>query len=318
MSHEVESMAYYGEVPWHRLGTKVEGLMTVEEAVKAGGLDWNVELVPIYTDEHNIKLIEGYHAIRRTTDKRVYGVVGKNYVPVQNKDAFKVFDSVVNTGEAYYETVGSLKSGARIWLLANLKDSISIRGDEIKRYLCLTNSHDGTSALQIYWTPVRVVCMNTLMMSLSQAQGRFYARHTANVGIKVEAAKEILGLTNRFYGTFAEVADRMAVKLLPAPKVPLLLYAAFSQPGSIKMQDIPIQTRRSMDRVQELIEVGRGMSTEAAKGTVWGGYNAVAEYVDYYRSYKTKTADSRLNGIWFGSGAAIKQKAWTFCMDEVK
>ena len=315
MAHEVETMAYAGATPWHGLGTKVEGLMTAEEAIRAAGLDWGVSLHQVYfSNKSRWTEVPKYSAIVRDTDQAVYGIAGSHYVPIQNKDAFGFFDAVVGGGEAYYETAGSLKGGARVWILANLKGSLSVKGEEIKRYLTLTNSHDGNLACQMFWTPVRVVCMNTLSMALSRAAERFYARHTSGATGKIEEAKKILGFAKQFYQEWGEIANAMALKQLPPAKMPLLLAAAFGTSGALDPQKIYAPTAIQMDKVRELVEVGRGMDNKAIKGTVWQAYNAVAEYADYYRPYRQESPDAKLYGAWFGGGAEMKARAWQYCV----
>lgn len=240
MSHEVESMAYFGDLPWHGLGTKLENIATSEEAVKAAGLDWEVDLRPVYLLEGDTAFeIENHKAVTRKTDSRVYGVVSNRYSPVQNTQAFGFFDSVVGEKAAIYHTAGSLRQGSKIWILAQLKDSMSIHGDRVDKYVCLTNSHDGTLALQMFWTPIRVVCMNTLMMAQSQAIGeRFYAKHTGNINDKLSIAREILGMSNEFFKNFKETASRLAVIQLPPAQMPLLLEAAFGVEKSVPADQV--------------------------------------------------------------------------------
>lgn len=320
MSHEVESMAYSeeGGVPWHKLGVKVKGLMTAKEAIEKAGLDWLVETVPIFTRERSFEEVENWRAIRRVKDKKVYGVATAKYEPIQNEEAFQFFDEVVGSGQAVYETAGALQEGRRIWILANLKGNFGIKGDEIKKYVTLTNSHDGTLALQMFWTPIRVVCMNTLRMALAGAQNSFYARHTLNAKDKISAAREILGLANKFYDDWKEQARRLAVLALPAPKMPLLLKASFGLDPQIKAEDIYAPTKREMEKVEVLIHSGKGQDNPRIQGTAWQAYNGVAEYADYQRPYRSERPDARLNGAWFGSGADMKKRAWNFLTTELK
>lgn len=324
MSHEVESMAYAGAAPWHKLGTKVDHLMTSEEAIKAAGLDWTVSMQPVYVQKisnglpDGVTLADDWKAVQRDTDSKVFAVVGAGYVPVQNTEAFHFFDEVVSQKQAYYETAGSLRGGSRVWMLANLPDSISVKGEEIRKYLTLVNSHDGTLALQMFWTPVRVVCMNTLTMALSSATNSFYARHTTYIHSRVYKAQEILGLANKFYDDWILKAQAMALKQLPAPKMPLLLAESFS--GLVNAETIfpstPIM-QKNFQRVEELVYAGRGQSNPAIQGTVWQAYNAVTEFVDYEKEYKDKADSTRLYNSWFGTGADIKKRAWNWCMKEI-
>jgi len=307
-------MAYAGEVPWHGLGTKVKGLMTVHEALAAAGLDWEVELANIFIETKGVGvgLVEQWKAVRRLTDRKVFGIVGAKYEPIQNKDAFKFFDEVVGSGQAIYETAGALQEGRRIWILANMKGSIGIRGDEVKKYITLTNSHDGTLALQMFWTPIRVVCMNTLRMALSGARESFYCRHTLNAPERIAAAREILGLANKFYEEWKAQARHLAVLALPAPKIPLLLKAAFDYPEDKPMGEIYDPMRVQMDKAKELIYTGRGQDNPKIQGTAWQAYNGIVEYADYYRPYRSEAPDARLRGAWFGTGMDIKKRAWEY------
>jgi len=314
MPAEVESMMYAGATPWHRLGTQVAGLATAEEAIAAAGLDWDVELLPVHIRENGgYVVVEGQQAIARKTDRKVYGIVGPRYTPIQNRDSFKFFDSVVGDGGAIYETAGSLLEGRRTWILANLKDSLGVAGEEIKKYLLLMNSHDGSMALQMFWTPIRVVCWNTLSAALSRADGtRFYSRHTAGAADRIESAKELLGLAQKYYSEFEQKANLLVQKQLPPAELPKLLVAAFGTAGAKKPEDIASITVNQMERAKEAIFTGPGADNTKIAGTAWQAFNGIAYYADYLRNYRGGTDDARLGGLLFGTGMAMKQRAWKF------
>lgn len=320
MSHEVETMFYYGAAPWHGLGTRVDSLLTAEEAIAAAKLDWEVFVEPSYVirDGEPVK-VEGRNYITRASDLKILGKCGKIYTPIQNHEAFQFFDAVVGSDKAHYETAGSLRGGERIWLLANLEGNIGVKGEEIRQYLTLTNSHDGYYACQMFFTPVRVVCMNTLNMAMSGAANSFYARHTTNVKDKLGEAQQILGLADRFYDKWQDKADSLASRLVVPGTIPLLVTAAFQTQGATDPDKLYAPTREKMKRIEELFETGRGMDNPAIKGTYWAAYNAVAEWVDYeYQFRKDDSGENRLNNSWFGTGAQVKKRAWDFCLKAVK
>lgn len=325
MSHEVETMMYAGETPWHGLGKKVDQAVTAEEAIREAGLDWEVKLVPVYTSQPGKKIpnvkVSGKYAVQRQTDGSVYAVVGNYYQPIQNREAFKFFDGVVDSGEVKYETAGSLRGGARIWILSRMGDSIGVKGDEVEKYLILSNSHDATLALQMFFSPIRVVCNNTLQMALGDKIGQsFYARHTTNIAQKVEVAQEILGFANKYFSDWKEEAERLATQALPAGDVPKLLVAAFQTSGALKVEDYlnqkiytPLQTE--MEKVPVILEQDREEFPVELRGTKWEAFNAVAKYTDYYREYRgADQVDARLNGVWYGGGEIIKKKAWNYLL----
>jgi phage/plasmid-like protein (TIGR03299 family) len=328
MSAELESMFYYGETPWHNQGTKVDHVLTAQEAIKEAKLDWDVETVPVFTSVNNIfEAIKDKSAIRRKTDNSILGIMSDNFTPIQNQEAFNFFDSVVASNDAHYHTAGSLQGGKKIWMLAKLNGgngTISINGDAVDKYLLLMNGHDGSLALRMFFTPVRVVCMNTLMASLSKVSSDklFYSRHTVNLANRVEQAREIVGISLKFYDKFIEQATSLALKQLPAPQLPKLLAAAFCTSGALKIEDVvqfdQFSTRREhqFEKVQALFEgQGKGLDTPAIKGTKWAAYNAIVEYVDYGKEYHGEKADDRrLYNTWFGSGAQVKAKAWNYLL----
>ena len=324
MSAEVESMFYYGDTPWHSLGKPVEHALTAKEAIVEAGLDWEVEMVPLYHRWQGQRLkIEHKLATRRTTDGTILGIVTPKYSPVQNKEAFGFFDSVVGTGEAKYHTAGSLRQGQYIWMLAKLNDVMNINGDEVDKYMLLMNGHNGWLALKMFFTPIRVVCMNTLMAAAAGAQRieTFHAKHLGNISGKMEQAREILGMTMKFYSDFQEQANILARNQLPAPAFPKLLAASFGTTGSIRMEDIVTlndfgSTKKinQMEMVQALYEGdGKGLDNPTIKGTKWAAYNAIVEYVDYGRKFRgASPEDNRLENAWISDGMRIKNKAWKY------
>ena len=195
------SMMYVGDAPWHKLGVKLPKLATSAEAIEAAGLDYEVHKKQLFCKPNGRHLVEvprSFCTVRRDTEA-VLGIVGDRYTVLQNEDAFTFFDSLVGTGEAIFETAGALGQGESIWLLAKLPGYIRVgRNDEVKKYLLLTNSHDGKSMVRAKLTPVRVVCNNTLSAALEGAEQEVRIRHTPSAVDRLEEAHKILGLTNAF------------------------------------------------------------------------------------------------------------------------
>lgn len=192
----VESMFYAGrEVPWHGLGKQVEHAPSSSEAIIYAGLDWDVIQEPVFL--LGGKKIEGAYANLRSTDRQVLGVVGNKYKIVQNREAFSFTDALLGEG-VKYETAGSLRDGKTVWLLAKLPDTYEILGDKVDPYVCFTNTHDGTGSVKVVCTNVRVVCNNTLSLALRTAQRSWSTRHTGNVNMKLEEARETLDLADKY------------------------------------------------------------------------------------------------------------------------
>lgn len=189
MAAEVETMFYTREKPWHGLGVQVHDAPTSENALWLAGLDWKVVQKDIYT-EGRVQ-IPGYKANVRNTDGRVLGVVTDRYKVVQNEEAFSFTDELLGKG-VRYETAGSLQGGRKVWLLARLPKEYIITGERISPYLVFSNTHDGSGAVRVAVTPVRVVCNNTLNLALSSAKRSWSMIHTGDIKGKIQEAADTL------------------------------------------------------------------------------------------------------------------------------
>jgi len=308
MSHQINTMMYVRDVPWHGLGKRLEKQATSEEAIVAAGLNFAVEKYPmravINAKTNEVVPVPGKFATVRTDSNDVLGVVGSRYHVIQNKDAFRFFDALVGEGEAMYETAGALGLGERIWILAKLPGFIKVHGNDIvDKYLLLSNSHDGSSIVRAKLTPIRVVCNNTLSMALRGAEQEVHVRHTASAEDRMEAAHKVLGLSNALYSDLQEIFQKMA--LVKVTDKQLLEYVKTLIPDNDKA-DNHTRTNNIRAKVLELAEVGVGASM--SRGTVWGAYNAVTEFTDHV--YNTTSVDKKLTSIWFGAGAKMKVEAF--------
>ena len=195
MAANVESMFYTRQKPWHGLGTQVEEAPSSIDALRLAGLDWQVIQEPIYTDAGDI--IPGYKANIRDRDRSVLGVVTERYKIIQNQEAFAFTDALLGDG-VRYETAGSLQEGKRVWLLARLPREYIISGERISPYLVFSNTHDGSGAVKVALTPIRVVCNNTLNLALHTANRSWSMIHTGNIKDKIQEAKDTLFMAEAY------------------------------------------------------------------------------------------------------------------------
>ena len=195
MAANVETMFSVREKPWHGLGTIVKEAPTSADAIRLAGLDWSVVQEPIYTNFNRV--VEGYRANVRSSDRKVLGVVSDRYKVVQNVDAFSFTDELLGKG-VRYETAGSLQEGKKVWLLARLPREYIIAGERISPYLVFSNTHDGSGSVRVAITPVRVVCNNTLNLALGTAKRSFSMIHTGNIQDKIQEAKDTLFMAEEY------------------------------------------------------------------------------------------------------------------------
>ena len=211
MSLLAETMFDSRKTLWDDLGQKVTGAVSSKQALELSGLDWRVEQREIYTSD-GIKIPKAYANIR-TSDYKPLGVVGERYQVVQNTDAFEFTDALLGEG-VKYETAGSLKEGKIIWLLAKLPNQYKILGENIDPFVLFCNHHDGTGAIKVVMTPVRVYCLNTLNLSLRTAKRTWSGRHTTNITSKLDEARETLALANSYMDALNnQFEDLYSIKL---------------------------------------------------------------------------------------------------------
>ena len=243
MAANVETMFSTREKPWHGLGTIVAEAPASKEALELAGLDWKVIQKKIYTEDR--QQIIGYRANVRDTDNMLLGVVSDRYRVVQNEDAFAFTDALLGEG-VRYETAGSLQSGRRVWMLAKLPNEYIILGEQISPYLVFCNSHDGSGAIKVAMTPVRVVCSNTLNLALDTAKRCWTAKHTTNIADKLEEAKETLFFAESYMSRLGQEMEALRKEQLSDQKA--IEYMNILLP--IK-EDMSLQQKKNIRNLQE-------------------------------------------------------------------
>ena len=211
MSANVESMFYVRKAPWHGLGIRVIEAPDSERALIAAGLNWAVVQEPIYTQEE--ELINGYKANVRDSDRSVLGVVTDRYKIVQNREAFAFTDELLGEG-VRYETAGSLQGGRKVWLLAHMPHEYIISGEHISPYLLFSNTHDGSGAIKVALTPIRVVCQNTRNLALNTAKRSWSMNHTGNIEGKMKEAKDTLFMAEKYMDELGKEFENLRMQIV--------------------------------------------------------------------------------------------------------
>ena len=308
MAHEIESMSYTNEVPWHGLGTYVQDAPNVEEILRLAKLDWEVRKLSIFannTREGTELSIPDNFALMRMSDMKFLSIVGPRYRPVQNTKAFQFFKEFVEKGDATMETAGSLAGGKRVWGLANLKDSFTLAGgDKVNGYLLVMSPHEQGKSLLIKFTTVRVVCQNTLALALSVNGNKYTMRHTEDFGTyEMRKAKEVLGIAREQMHEFKERAQTLK-KLTVRPEDVRAIFASLFQPQTPEsdlVKSFKEVANPKLLRVMDIYQKAPG----ADPGTGWGVFNAVTYFTDHVAG---KTSDARLLNAWVGKNADLKEK----------
>ncbi len=329
MAHNIETMAWTGDKPWHGLGIEVAPDLTPLEMQKAAQLDWTVSKRPGYTttdpDWHeNVGVMptDGHYFITRDSDNRVISHCGEDYIPIPNEDIFKFFKKFTEAGHMTMDAAGSLRDGAEVWGLAKIAADFKLAGgDEVKGYLLINQPHIAGKAMTIKFTPIRVVCNNTLTMALADGGAAFRMPHIKQFDTSVQsAAEEALGLSERRVKEFQEQAEFLASKQFKTES--LMNYIAELYQPSILVEkakaandDFIIQEHfnKTSELVLSSVELSPGATMKSAKGTWWGALNG-ATYIEDHQRRSTAVGNS-LHSAWFGAAANRKAKALTKALE---
>jgi|TARA_Y100000310_G_scaffold341707_1_gene441735 phage/plasmid-like protein (TIGR03299 family) len=316
---ETDGMMYVGEAPWHRLGVELDNPATAQEAIIAANMDWEVAKEPVYVYENGTYVeIPSKKAIVRQDTRRIFNVLSDSYTPLQNADAFGFMDEIVGTQEGKYETCGTLDNGRLFWLLIKLpKDDLSpVPDDKVDSYILLASSHDGTMAVKVFPTPIRVVCGNTLAMAFSRMQNGFYARHTATIQSKVSEARRVLNLTDYFYDNTRRAIDQLVHKRMTEGEMVDIfkqVYDIVDKVDSDKKLDQ--RKQNALDETVSLLYHPTNMHG-GIQGTAYQAFNALTYYQDHMRTFRGQDKQDqewldskRLESSWMGGGKRIRDKA---------
>jgi phage/plasmid-like protein (TIGR03299 family) len=311
MAHMVETMAYAGETPWHGLGVAVSNDLTPQQMMQKAGLDWTVEKHDSFAfiQVGDDRIPTGQQALVRSSDNKVLTNVGEGWNPVQNEEAFSFFNEFVLAGDMEMHTAGSLKDGKMVWALAKIKDSFDVlQGDQVDSYLLFSNPHQYGKSIDVRFTPVRVVCNNTLTFSLDQkVVNSVTMSHRSE--FDPSKVKEMMGLAHEKFGKFREMSEFLSAKQFSMDS--LIQYYNEVFPRQFigkKGKGATVQSYEDLTsnakKAFEVLETQPG--AEFGKGTWWQAFNSVTYLTDHVMGRDT---DTRLASAWYGNNQARKIKA---------
>lgn len=314
MPANVQTMAYYGEVPWHRLGKQVPKGVTAEQMIHAAGLDWEVILRPARgaREINRKKEFSRYEIVRmpRVNMKEtevLLGVVSRRYQPLQNAEAFEFFDPIVGENKAYFETAGALGEGERIWVMAKMPGCMEIvPGDQCYKYLLLSNTHSGDGSVIVKFTSVRVVCQNTLMLAMDDGQKAYHVRHSKLMSFKLNELSKFIAVTQKIFLDAEESYKQLAKIQMVDHRLEDYFEAVFPRTAIQKKKG---EKPQRWGFLRQAFDTQKDLQLPGVRGTLWAAYNTITWFEDYKQPPQEELPDQRLERTWFGGGADNKLKA---------
>lgn len=305
MAHMVETMAYAGETPWHGLGVRVPSDLSPIQMLEKAELDWEVTRVPAYVEVNGKKHSVGMNALVRSTDNKVLDVVSADWNPVQNHEAFEFFHEYCAAGDMEMHTAGSLRGGQVVWALAKVKESFELfKGDQVDSYMLFTNPHQFGRSIDIRFTPIRVVCNNTLTLSLNTHSDRV-VRKNHRTEFNPSDVKQQLGIATNHLQKYKEIAQFLGSKRYSKESITEYFKRVFPVIALDKEKG-PQRKELSKSAVEAIATLETQPGAQYAEGSWWQGFNCVTYMTDHKIG---RSQGTRMYSSWFGTNKTLKQKA---------
>ena len=316
------------EKAWHSFGQISDKQLNSREVLIQAQLAFPVRKAPhIFRFRSGKEIISNsdFFTYREDTEEILGKYLTQDYHIVQNVDAFAFFDSITNGEGIIYETAGALGKGERIFITAKLPKYIKVGNDDlVEQYLFLTTSHDGQESITIAFTPVRIVCNNTLNAALGNCSNVLRIRHTSNAEVQLKEAHKVMGMVNTLSPMMEQAFNQWAKIRITDSEVQRLIQIAFAPNKETlnNIRDRKAEENSTVFKNQCYAAFGYAMisdsqQTETTKGTLFGAYNAVTGYFQNVRNYKDD--DEKINSLLCGGMAQKKtQAAFKLCASFAK
>jgi len=318
MAHELTmvdgqaQMAYVGDTPWHGLGVPVQAGISPQEMMDVAGLNWHVKKTPLtYTTDEGTQAVPSQSALIVEESGQFLSVVGNDWNPIQNHEAFELFNEFCENGDMEMNTAGSLKDNQIVWGLAKVKKSFSLKTpqgeDIVDSYFLFSNPHQFGRAADVRFTPIRVVCNNTLTLSLnSKSQASVKVSH--RTAFDKDSVLSMLGLADQKMDTYQEAAELLVSKKAKHDDLVKYFNEIFPNTYKAKVEKSAKKFEETLSKTAKkalnVLETQPG--AELGAGTWWSAFNAATYLVDHEIG---RGVDTRLQSAWFGQGQQKKTKA---------
>lgn len=312
MAHAIDfsnnraNIAYVGAKPWHGLGAQMDADQPLDVWLKQAGMDWQAKKAPVLFQDEGVTHTTDSVMLFRSDTKAPLGVVTDRYKVVQPNEVMDFYTDLVGTQGWKIDVAGCLDGGKRIWALAKTDAEIRVKGtiDNVETYLLLATSFDGTMATVGKFSSVRVVCQNTLSMSLNDSLAKVSVPHSAT--FNVDKVKQELGIYEAVATQFQEKADILANRKMNDKEAVRFIMDVLVGKDS-KPEDLSTRSANVIKAVfNKYRGAGMGSTLITAENTAWGALNSITEYITHEAGRNT---NNRMRSAWFGKGEAITQFA---------
>lgn len=288
------------EKAWHGLGQVVSEAKTSKEVIEIAHLDWQVLKTPNLANINGQYVETGSMSTYRSDTGVILGNrMTDRYEVMQNSEAFEYMDSLVACdSDIQYETAGALGQGEKTFVTAKLPKYLRIAGsdDIIENYIVVINSHDSSVPLMVAFTPIRIVCNNTLNAAMKEISNKVVIRHTKSLKSKLEEGRRLIGLATTYTDQMNQVLNQLAKTRISDTLAKDIIDKVFMTPAELTAPELSTRKSNIMGEIYSAIETAPGQDLH--RGTALHVYNGITSYFQNVKSYKN---DSRkMQGIMIG------------------
>ena len=320
MAHEVQTMAYVGETPWHGLGNALTPNQPIEVWAEQAGMNWRIESSDVsYYAQHAaggqlIMPFSDNKVLYRSDTLEPLSVVSQRYQEVQPSEILEFYRDLTEQADFELETAGVLKGGRKFWALAKTGQSTALKGKDVSNgYILLATACDGTLATTAQFTSIRVVCNNTLAISLADKSGSVVKVPHSTV-FDAQKVKNQLGISISQWNEHMYQMKQLTERCVTQAEATNYLNRLFNDvDDTLIMFPTNKKTQKAVPNAKAMNQIlskfngqGRGSDLDSARDTAYGLLCAVTEFTDHER--RAMSTDHRLDSAWFGTGANLKQK----------
>ena len=335
--------------PWaHGIGKNVSDCNTAAEVMDKAGLNFTVDKCPVVAkmpfrigsnnelNEYNgdfsyggdiYRSVSDCYATYRTDLNIPLGMVGAKYEVVQNRDAFSFFDDAIGKDKAQWEYAGLFGAGHKIYIAAKLPADIDVKGDPVSNYLVFSNSHDGSSSVDVMFTPIRMFCINCLSSAINSASSAIRLKHTKTVNERLEYGKRILASAIQYAENTKQLYEALAVAklsdetvmqyitrlVLTDDEITRALEFGGDHPYNKLVEGnwyVKTKAEISTRKINKLASIWdyyqNGPGQDRIVGTAWGAYNSIT---GYFANIANTEGEKRMDGLVWGSASRSMRTA---------
>lgn len=297
------------QLPWSGIASGTannDELLTAQEMLQRAGMDWDVELRPLWRkmSDGSFKEHPKAREVYRCDNEETLGVVRGHYQLFSNREAFAFGDALVESGDAHWAEAGMQLGGARVFMTMKIGEGFTVLGeDDYEMYVFIRTGHDGYVSISASVVPFRVTCLNQNQLVIAKRRTSWTIQHTSSANTRIDEARRSLAITLEYQDEFTQVADKLAVTRVTDHKAEMILDTILPEKRS----------RRDQMLAEIVAHYNMSPTVEPYRGTAYGLLNALTEYMDHFK--RSRSANARFESIMWGEAARARNTLTTILMD---